>query len=322
MTRSRILAALAVVVLIALVLPEQAHAWTPGTHIYLGESVLQNLRWLPLSIADLLRAFPCDFLYGNIAADTSVAKKYAPVGRHSHAWHVGQEVHDLAGTPALRAFSLGYLCHLAADTVAHNYYVPHQLMLTSSTSGMGHSYWESRIETVVGDKFARAAKDLIQLDHEESDRHLDRIISPTLFSVATNRRLFRGMVHLTDTPGWQLAFQVVHETSRWELTSPFVERHLAHAYESMMELLAGENAMARRLDPSGEVPLASAKRMRRLVLREAGKARRHHLATLAAEHYGLPERTLRFWERAELEKPWRNGGNDGSGGNDRGGGIR
>jgi hypothetical protein len=100
--------------LIALVLvPGVAHAWTPGTHIFLGESVLANLHQLPTAITDLLRAFPYDFLYGNIAADTSMAKKYAPVGRHCHAWHVGQEIFDLAPSDPLRAFGLGYLSHLA-----------------------------------------------------------------------------------------------------------------------------------------------------------------------------------------------------------------
>src|SRR6266700_2224682 len=78
--------------------PVVAHAWTPGTHVYLGESVLANLHQLAGAVADLLRAYPYDFLYGNIAADTSMAKKYAPVGRHCHAWHVGQEIFDLAHT--------------------------------------------------------------------------------------------------------------------------------------------------------------------------------------------------------------------------------
>src|SRR5262249_50513324 len=72
------------VVLLALLLllfPAVAHAWTPATHIFLGESVLANLAQLPAWVADLLRMYPYDFLYGSIAADTSIAKKYAPVGR-------------------------------------------------------------------------------------------------------------------------------------------------------------------------------------------------------------------------------------------------
>src|SRR5439155_5983276 len=97
--------------LVLLALPSAAHAWTPGTHIYLGESVLGSLSELPTAVADLLRAYPFDFLYGNIAADSSIAKHYAPLGRHCHYWHVGQEIHDLAATDALRRVRLGYLCH-------------------------------------------------------------------------------------------------------------------------------------------------------------------------------------------------------------------
>ena len=41
--------------IVLLMLPEQVHAWTPGTHIYLGESVLANLTHLPPAVADLLR---------------------------------------------------------------------------------------------------------------------------------------------------------------------------------------------------------------------------------------------------------------------------
>ena len=119
----RLALALLGVGLVGLIVPDQAHAWTPGTHIYLGESVLANLSYLPPAVGDLLRAFPFDFLYGNIAADSSIAKHYAPLGRHCHYWHVGQEIHDLAATDALRAFGLGYLSHLAADTIAHNYFV-------------------------------------------------------------------------------------------------------------------------------------------------------------------------------------------------------
>src|SRR4026208_2595812 len=82
--------------LVMLLVPTAAHAWTPGTHIYLGESVLANLQCLPSAVADLLRAFPFDFLYGNIAADSSIAKHSAPLGRHCHYWHAGEEIHELA----------------------------------------------------------------------------------------------------------------------------------------------------------------------------------------------------------------------------------
>ena len=256
-------------------------------------------------MADLLRAYPFDFLYGNITADSSIAKHYAPLGRHCHYWHVGQEIHDLAATDGLRAFGLGYLSHLAADTVAHNYFVPRQLMITSSTAAVGHSYWEARVETHLGDAYSKSAKDVILLKHTEADAHLDRIIAPTIFSVRTNRRLFRGMVHLTESSSWQRATQVAREYSRWPLTDGDVERHLGLSYDYMMEMLGGPDSPALQLDPSGERPLKVAKELRRRVLRDSGRRNVGKLETAAAEHFGLPDRPLVFWSRIPNRLPWR-----------------
>ncbi len=164
MTRKTVVIALAVLVLLVLV-PDNAWAWSPGTHIFLGQSVLANLQFVPGTLAELLRAHPLDFLYGSIAADTSFAKKYAPVGRHSHAWHVGQEIVELAGRSGLRAFGFGYLAHLAADVVAHNFFVPRQLVLTSSTRALGHSYWEGRFDMHIGEAAARRAREVLAGDH-------------------------------------------------------------------------------------------------------------------------------------------------------------
>jgi hypothetical protein len=305
MTGFRLAGSAAAAGLLLLLFPGDLLAWTPGTHIYLGESVLANLQHLPAAIADLLRVYPFDFLYGNIAADSSIAKRYAPVGRHCHFWHVGQEIHDLAESESLRAFGWGYLCHLAADTVAHNYFVPRQLVLTSSTSSVGHSYWESRVETHLGDAYARSARELIRLDHSDADAHLDRIISPTIFSVRTNRRLFRGMVHLTETQGWQRSMQAARELSRWDLTDGDVERHLSLSLDYMMGVLGETDPAARKLDPSGERPLKVAKEMRRQALREWGRRNAERLQAIAQEHYGLPDDPLRYWPQLDNRLPWR-----------------
>ena len=306
MRATRLALAFAGVGLVLLALPDTLHAWTPGTHIYLGETVLSSLTQLSAQTADLLRAYPFDFLYGNIAADSSMAKRYAPLGRHCHYWHVGQEIHDLATSDALRAFGLGSLCHLAADTVAHNYFVPRQLMITSSTAAVGHSYWEARVESHLGDAYSKSAKDVILLKHAEADAHLDRIISPTIFSVRTNRRLFRGMVHLTESSSWQRATQVAREYSRWPLTDDDVERHLGMAYDYMVELLGGDDTTAHQLDPSGERPLKVAKELRRRVLRDGGRRKNTaRLETAAQEHFGLPDRPLTFWSHIPQKLPWR-----------------
>ena len=269
-----------------IVAPGVAHAWTPGTHVFLGEAVIRSLAALPPAIAALLSEFPFDFLYGSIAADTSIAKKYAPVGRHCHSWNVGFEILHRAGDERLRAFGLGYLAHLAADSVAHNYFVPHQLAVTSSTSALGHSYWESRFETHLGSEYARRARDLILIDHSPSDQLLDRVLSPTIFSTPTNRRIFRGMVIVADNESWQRIFQLMKEKSRWDLPEPDVARYLARSFDYIIDLLNRmDSAEPFRLDPAGDAALRLAKRVRRRVLREAGEDR---LFEEAERYFGLP----------------------------------
>ncbi len=255
---------------------------------------MRALSLVPGAIGDLLRTFPYDFLYGSIAADTSIAKKYAPVGRHCHSWTVGMEILDRARDEPLRAFGLGYLAHLAADSVAHNYFVPKQLAITSSTSSLGHSYWESRFETHLGAEYSRRARELILIDHSRSDGLLDRVLSPTIFSTSTNRRIFRGMVVVADSESWQRIFQLMTENSRWDLADDEVAEYLGRSFNYIVDLLTRmESSEPYRLDPSGERALRLAKRVRRGVLRTSGESR---LLAEANDQFGMPRSGLTFAE--------------------------
>ena len=283
--------AAAAMVLVTL-FPSTAWAWTPGTHVFLGEAVLRSLDLLPSGVAGLLSAFPHDFLYGSIAADTSIAKKYVPVGRHCHSWAVGFEIHEQARDEPLRAFALGYLAHLAADSVAHNYFVPRQLAVTASTAALGHSYWESRFETHLGERSSRRARELILRDHGRSDEHLDRILSPTIFSTSTNRRIFRGMVHVADSDSWQRVFQLVTENSRWDLTDHQVGEYLLRSFDYVVDLLnRWEISEPWQLDPSGDEPLREAKRVRRTALRRGGE---EEAWAEAERRFGMPTSALSY----------------------------
>jgi hypothetical protein len=254
---------------------------------------------VPPSIGDLLHAFPYDFLYGSIAADTSIAKKYAPAGRHCHSWVVGLDVLDGARDEPSRAFALGYLSHLAADAVAHNFFVPKQLTVTSSTPSLGHSYWESRFDTHLGPDPARMARELILIDHSTSDALLDRILSPTIFSTPTNRRIFRGMVVVADSESWQRIFQMMTDNSRWDLEDEEVARYLDRSFDYIVDFLRRiDQSEPYRFDPSGDDALRRAKRVRRSALRSGG---REDLLGEAELQFGMPASPLTF--ARDLAKP-------------------
>ena len=284
----KLLVAFCLVSLGVVCFPHPLHAWTPGTHVVLGERVLGSLQLLPTAVADLLRAFPYDFLYGSIAADTTMAKKFAPADRHCHAWHVGREVYDLAPNDGLRAFGLGYLAHLAADVVAHNHFIPRQLVVSSSTRSMGHTWWEARAELVLGEAVPAAARDLIRLDHRPADAHLERILSPTIFSVRTNRRLFRGMVRLTDSRPWQIGLQMAQDQSRWELRTPLIDSHLDRATHYIRSVLSSDSSPVWNADPNGESAIARSKSVRRDAVRGHDDNDAGWLESVADAHFGLP----------------------------------
>jgi hypothetical protein len=286
-------------------LPDSVWAFGPATHVYLGRQLLDMLFLLPDSLANLLRAYPQSFLYGSVAADISFAKKYAPEGRHCHFWHVGEEILAAADNDRLRAVGYGYLSHLAADTIAHNFFVPRQLLLTSTTKGLGHGYWEHRFDVHLGENLTAAAREVVmEYDHSEADNLFDRVLSGTLFSFETNRRIFRGMVRIQDNERWRTVFDRVLQGSRWDLTDQTMESYASRAFDYVVDyLLRRSESVPAALDPTGEFNLQLAKKVRRMALRETIADRPNHLLDLADDFFPLPEAHMGYWERRALNAP-------------------
>ena len=285
--------------------PDRLLAFGPATHVFLGEHLLSSLWLVPAAIADLLRAYPLSFLYGSVAADISFAKKYVPAGRHSHYWHVGEEILGAARNDRLRAAGYGYLCHLAADTVAHNFFVPRQLMLTSSTKSLGHSYWEHRLDVELGEGYTGRAREVVMdYDHDEADNLFDSVLSGTIFSFETNRRIFRGMVRFQDNERWQNVFGRMLDRSRWDLHSDDAEDYLARAFDSMVDYLQRRRAsIPAARDPIGDFNLHLSKKIRRMAIREGAAESYDRMREMADEFFPLPEDGLGHWEEIRAEEP-------------------
>jgi len=291
------MAALLVALAWLLLLPHPAAAWGPATHVALGQVVLGALYLVPPAIRALLERYPLDFLYGSIAADISFAKKYVPEGRHCHNWAIGEEILEAADTDRLRAVGYGYLAHLAADTIAHNIFVPRQLLLTSTTKTLGHAYWEHRMDLHVGDEFLRQAQVLvIENDHSDADELLDDVLSRTIFSFKANRKIFRGMIRLTGDERWQRVFGQVVAKSRFDLPNSVVDRYFELAFEQVIDYLtARADSGAAQLDPVGELNLKLAKKVRRRALSDHSVDQPGVLTEMADAFFPFPDGSPRFW---------------------------
>jgi hypothetical protein len=282
--------------------PDAAWAFGPATHVFLGRHLLDLLSLLPGPLADLLRAHPQSFLYGSMAADISFAKKYVPAGRHCHFWHVGEEILQSADNDRLRAVAFGYLSHLAADTIAHNFFVPRQLLLTSSTKALGHGYWEHRFDALLGERYATIAREIVMdYDHSEADNLFDRVLSGTIFSFETNRRIFRGMIRIQDNERWRAVFDRVLQSSRWDLTGDTVESYVSRSFDFVVDyLIRRRESHAATLDPTGDFNLQLAKKVRRLALRENPDPDPDLLHELADDFFPVPDPALGYWPRRAL----------------------
>ena len=298
----KLLAAFGGALALLLLHPERLLAFGPATHIFLGEHVLSSLYLLPPALGELLRAYPLSFLYGNVAADISLAKKYVPAGRHCHYWHVGEEILAGGRNDRLRAAGFGYLCHLAADTIAHNWFVPRQLMLTSSTKALGHSYWEHRLDVELGEGYTGRAREVVtEYDHTEADSLFDSILSGTIFSFETNRRIFRGMVRFQDNDRWHNMFNRVLERSRWDLQETDVDGYLSRAFDSVVDYLLRRRASyAAARDPIGDFNLHLSKKVRRMAIRDGSADDHNHMRSMADDFFPLPNDDLDYWSRRSL----------------------
>ena len=172
-----------------LLIPSFAFAWGPLTHIYLGNQIYYFGSILPVWVFNLLRRYRGDFLYGNIMADIILAKNLLPMEKNSHSWEVGFGLLKSAKKSSEKAFSLGYVSHLAADTVAHGIY--------TRRKNIEHTFIEIRADSLIDRKYWFQARGIDKLIQYRNDKFLEQSLERAIFSFKTNKRIFKGMLFLS-----------------------------------------------------------------------------------------------------------------------------
>jgi hypothetical protein len=255
--------------ILLLFLPDRAFAWAPTTHLEVGRAVLQNLFLLAPAIKELIETFPHDYLYGNISADIVIGKKYAGKLKNCHNWNVGFKIFDRASTPSQKAFALGYLSHLAADTIAHNYYIPERMILSFSTRTLRHTYWELRFGSLVDKEIWQLPKMIAKDVHRDNDRLLKAVFeNKNLFSFKTNKTIFSSILLIKRMNSWHKMMDRLSSRSKWILKQEEKDHYFRLSYKAVVDLLTlwGE-APCLKEDPTGYEKLKKAKHWRKKLKR-------------------------------------------------------
>ncbi len=250
--------------IMTILFPGDALAWGGGIHLQLGANVLANPGSLSAGLAALLAAHPRDFLYGCIAADITVGKKFTHYLLNCHRWGIGQKILKNADTDRQRACAYGYLCHLAADVIAHNYYVPHKIIRSFATVTMKHAYWEMRFETFVDKDIWELARDVCRADQQANDKLLRSVLTTTIFSFGTNKRIFNSIMLLSRLEKWQQAMRTLSVSSRYKLAESDRDEYFKLTSEAVFDFLQNpEESKLLKADPTGEKALAAADALRK-----------------------------------------------------------
>jgi len=181
-----------------------------------------------------------------------------------HRWRVGRRLLQSATNDSQRACAWGYLCHLAADMVAHNYFVPYKTIRSFSTIALRHTYWEMRFEAFVQPSTWERARTVCKNGRSLDDTLLRRVMAPTLFSFGNSKRIFNSILLLSRLERWQRLMKTLSHRSNHLLSETDYQEYLSITMEAVMDLLQhGEDSFCWMADPTGETALAAAQELRR-----------------------------------------------------------
>jgi len=169
------------------------------------------------------------------------------------------------------SYAAGYPCAgqygdvgLAADAVAHNYFVPYKIIRSFAAITMKHAYWEMRFEGFVEKDTWKRAHAVCRADQRGNDMLLRNVLTTTLFSFGTNKRIFNSIMVMARMEKLQRIMQTLSSKSRYQLSEADRDEYMQLSIEAIFDFLQNpEDSKYLKVDPTGEKALAAADALRR-----------------------------------------------------------
>lgn len=232
--------------------PGQALAWGPGVHMVTGNWVLQNLAALPAAVAGALMQHPGQFLHGTLSADIFIGKGSKAKKGHSHNWESGFTLLDKADDARSLAYAYGYLAHLAADTVAHNVFVPGLFHTAPGSGRLAHMYLEIQADRLVAWDSGDALGVFYEKDSPLAASMLQQAMRQKNLPFWLKTHIFQGGIAVGGTRLWRCSMRMVDALMPGRERGNLLDRMLVLSTRAIVNLLQlSHSSPLLALDPIG-----------------------------------------------------------------------
>jgi hypothetical protein len=251
-------------------------AWGPGHHLEFAERVFRRRReLLPRDVATLLGEEREAYYYGNIAADIINFKAFGGTYNHCHRWTIIDDMRSFASSARQEAFILGYLSHLAADTIAHNHFVPYHLARYARGLKLGHLYWEMNADRFIQESrweivtSLKAARELAELDNL-----VNETVPKKALSMRTNKMIFNHLLLVSERQQWRRGMARLHPIRQVSLEKGFLALFQQAAVDRIRLALRPKGLRQLvHVDPNGKDAQRTALRSRARLVRSVAPER-------------------------------------------------
>jgi hypothetical protein len=233
----KILVFLCVSVLCECVFANGAWAWGPAVHTAIGLKIIDEMGCILPAIARVIQTYPLQYLYGSLAADFFVGKGQKKKEGHSHNWETAFRLFEETADDSEAAYAYGFFSHLAADVVAHNYFVPELIHATSTWRRVGHIYWEARADQSIGVSYVRMARDLLSMEELDCDDLLQSAVRTSRNGLKTRKHLFTQTVRLSGFLSFTPSLGLGNKRLRYRIPEEYLAFMIDLAYRLVKDLL-------------------------------------------------------------------------------------
>lgn len=239
--------------------------WGPGVHLHICNLIL-NSRETNDETERIIEKNKKNFFYGAVSPDITLGKKYIKEAeKHCHLWETGFKIVENAKNEKEYALGLGYIVHLAADVIAHNFFLPKQLLSGRGLRSFSHTLIEIKSDMMLYKETSDIFEYIISQDYSEEDEYLKELISPSYIPFGLNKRIFTySLKSMKNKNLYNLSEFISGYTGWMEENREILKEYHALSYSAAIDVVnRGRDAEVTKYDPNGYHHFEALKELRK-----------------------------------------------------------